>query len=119
MFGAKKIWPAGARKTLRWFASGAIVATVLTVVGQVAGLAGAPVYTSAASASSGPIYWGAYVDGASWQTAPIDTFESQIGKKMSIVHWGQPWIMNGAYQPFQTSNFQAMRNRGSIPMVNW
>jgi hypothetical protein len=38
---------------------------------------------------------------------------------MSIVHWGQPWLNGGTYQAFQTSAFQAVRNRGEIPMLTW
>ena len=77
MFNAKEVLKAGAKKSLRWLAASAIVGTTLT------GMQAQP-----AAAASGPVYWGAYIDGAPYSTAPIDTLESQVGKKMSIVHWG-------------------------------
>ena len=38
---------------------------------------------------------------------------------MSMIHWGQPWKMNGAMQPFQRAYFDNVRNHGSIPVLNW
>ena len=38
---------------------------------------------------------------------------------MAILHWGQPWRMNGSNQPFQTAYFNNVRNRGSIPLLDW
>jgi hypothetical protein len=73
----------------------------------------------AAAAPAGPIYWGAYIAGAPWNTALLDTFEQRSGKKMSIVHWGQPWKTGGAFTTFPTSVAQTVRGRGSIPMINW
>jgi Glycosyl hydrolase family 26 len=64
------------------------------------------------------VYWGAYVYGAPASLAPLDAFESAIGKHVSIVHWGQSWGKPPA-NPFQTSRFEALRRRGSIGMVNW
>lgn len=77
------------------------------------------------NSDSGSIYWGALVDGAAPSPGNLaanglfSVFEQAAGKKMSILHWGQPWKMNGAYLPFQTSYFTAVRNRGSIPLVDW
>jgi hypothetical protein len=67
----------------------------------------------------GPVYWGAYVPGAPFDLSLLDAFENSSGKKMSIVHWGQPWRMNNAFQSFQTAQFAAVRSRGAIPMVAW
>ena len=61
-----------------------------------------------ASADSPAVYWGAYINGAPFDPAVMDKFEADAGKKESIVHWGQPWQMNGSMQPFQT---QSLRNR--------
>jgi len=65
------------------------------------------------------LYWGAYVRG--WPADPtvVDKFERSAGKKMSIVHWGQPWSRNGQLQEFQTAYFDFARQRGSIPLVDW
>jgi hypothetical protein len=71
------------------------------------------------------IYWGALVE-ASAPTAEalgpggvFDTFEQRAQKKMSILHWGQPWKMDGNYKEFQTAYFNNVRNRGSIPLIDW
>jgi hypothetical protein len=90
------------------------------------------VNVQSSKALGGPIYWGAYIKGstyglsdAPWNTTTIDKFESHAGKKISILHWGQPWwncTSSGCgYQYFQTqqTQFQAMRNRGIIPLVDW
>ncbi len=79
-----------------------------------------------------PIYWGAWIGGdtygvgdAPWDPAAIDLFEQHAGKKMSILHWGQPWWRcdNTAcrYQPFdfQKDQYDAVRQRGNIPLVDW
>jgi hypothetical protein len=78
-----------------------------------------PTAATTAAAASAPIYWGSYVNGAPGKIAAINQFEADAGKKQSIVHWGQAWQWNGAMQPFLTKDFEAIRLRGSIPMVNW
>jgi mannan endo-1,4-beta-mannosidase len=70
-------------------------------------------------AQSSQIYWGAYVNGAPFDSSKIDDFESDAGKRQSIIHWAQPWSMNGSFQQFQTAQFEAVRKRGSIPMLGW
>jgi beta-mannanase len=75
--------------------------------------------------TTGPtIYWGALVDGKAPSTTNLQgvmaTFETRSKKKMSIIHWGQPWMMSdGSWGEFQTSYFTNVRNHGSIPMINW
>ena len=82
----------------------------------------------AGRAEGAPIYWGAYIDGGTYgyEDAPydartIDAFESHAGKRVSIVHWGQPWYWgsHGGYQAFQRDMAERVRLRGSIPMINW
>ncbi len=90
---------------------------------------GSTIRTQAASAAqtAGPsIYWGAMVDGkvpSSTNMQPggvFDTFETRSKKKMSIIHWGQPWVLSdGTWGEFQTSYFDNVRNHGSLPMINW
>src|SRR5579859_2963807 len=63
----------------------------------------------------GSVLWGAYIPGAPFDPAVLNAFEARSGKKMSILHWGEPWVINGAAQPFQVKQFQAVRNRGTIP----
>jgi Glycosyl hydrolase family 26 len=75
--------------------------------------------------SSTHIYWGAMVNGqppttAAWQPGgAFNAFEASAGKKMAIVHWGQPWQMNGSDMPFQTAYYDNTRQHGSIPLVDW
>jgi hypothetical protein len=65
------------------------------------------------------VYWGAFVNGWPGNPAAIDSFERMVGKSMSLVAWGAPWWQNGAYFPFQAAYFQAVRDRGSIPVLYW
>jgi hypothetical protein len=96
----------------------------LLVAGTAAGLAlvagvslQSPQPASASSTSS--VYWGSYIDGAPFTPSLMDTFESNAGKKMSIVHWGESFIRGSTYQTFQSFYMQQVRNRGSIPMLTW
>ena len=79
-----------------------------------------------------PIYWGAWIAGNTygvgnppWDTTAIDLFEQHVGKKMSILHWGQPWwnCENAScrYQTFdlQKAQYDTVRQRGYIPLVDW
>jgi hypothetical protein len=101
-----------------WTAVFRITVGALTVVslsvGQVA---------NAEDPAAGPqvatVYWGAYLNGAPFDLSTIDNFEAAAGKRMSIVHWGQPWVMGGALQSFQTHQYDVVRARGAIPMVDW
>jgi hypothetical protein len=71
------------------------------------------------------IYWGAAVEmqpptSAAMQAGGLfDTFEALAGKKMAILHWGEPWQMNGSAMPFPTPYFDNTRNHGSIPLLDW
>jgi hypothetical protein len=71
------------------------------------------------------VYWGALVEAQAPSTANMqpggvfDIFETRAQKKMSILHWGQPWKMNGSYQAFYAPWFDNVRNHGSIPLLDW
>ncbi len=77
------------------------------------------------------IYWGALISGepygrdnAPWDEGTIDLFEDHVGKPISILHWGQAWWRcqsTCGYQEFrnQRPQYDAMRRRGIIPMVDW
>ena len=90
-----------------------------------AALALAVLAIAAPPAPAASLYFGALVDGKSPTSSAFlaggafHTFEQQAAKKMSLVHWGQPWKMNGVMQPFQRSYFDNVRNHGSIPVLNW
>lgn len=84
-----------------------------------------------AQTPSRKIYWGAMIKGNTygfedppWDLRTLDTFERNAGKKLSILHWGQAWWYCGAscgYQAFheQRGQYEAMRQRGIIPLVDW
>jgi hypothetical protein len=78
-----------------------------------------------AGGSSAKVYWGALVGGQAPSTENMqsggifDVFETHAQKKMSILHWGQPWMMNNGYQSFYTPWFDHVRSHGSIPMIDW
>lgn len=77
------------------------------------------------------MYWGAYVDGdptyrhyypterawtdAPWDSATWDRFERNAGKKVSILHYGQPPMWE---QGFATGPANACINRGAIPFID-
>lgn len=65
------------------------------------------------------VYWGAFIGGWPEDTRAIDDFEYVATKRTSIIQWGQPWFRRGAYQSFQTSYYQVVRDRGGIPLVDW
>jgi hypothetical protein len=94
-------------------ASGALIGSTLGFTG------GAGTAETALAAPADQILWGAYVNAMPSDSGKIDQFEADAGKRAAILHWGQPWFHDGSYQAFQTSYFQAARERGSIPMVNW
>ena len=77
------------------------------------------------------IYWGAYMDGedtyshyygGSWHDAPWDSktwrrFESNAGKRVSVVHWGMtpPWKRN--FSDYR-STFELVRQAGELNAVD-
>ncbi len=71
------------------------------------------------------MYWGALVEAQAPTTANMqpgglfDTFETRAQKRMAILHWGQPWKMNGSYQAFYAPWFDNVRKHGSIPLIDW
>jgi hypothetical protein len=88
--------------------------------------------------AAGSIYWGAYISGetygpdrgnAPWDSQTWDLFESHAGRKVSILHWGQPWywavqpgypdIGDGHYQRFFAGDLEKVRQRGAIPLLDW
>src|SRR5262245_30434658 len=84
-----------------------------------------------ATVRSTSIYWGAVMDGkdtytylygGSWGNAPWDVntwsrFESNAGKRVSIVHWsvGKPWDHSFTYWQ---NTFESVRARGELSLVS-
>jgi hypothetical protein len=73
----------------------------------------------AALAATTPIMWGAWVGNTPLDSAALDAFEQQAGKRQSIIHFGQPWWKNNSYVPFRAADFEAIRNRGAVPLLDW
>jgi hypothetical protein len=81
--------------------------------------------TAPPSSGGGSVYWGAWIDGltygrsgdAPWDSTTWDTFENNAGKRVSILHFGQPSMLASS---FSAGPFNLTRSRGAIPLVdNW
>jgi hypothetical protein len=71
-------------------------------------------------------YWGAWIAGsvsgggdAPWDMRSVSAFERQAGKRVSIIHFGQPWYTRGVAQPFYPQPLEVVREHGAIPLVDW
>ena len=89
-----------------------------------------PTPTPPPSSAPARVYWGALVKGETygladppWEMRSLDVFESHANKRVSILHWGQPWSWTTSwpygYYPFVPSLLTAVRERGAIPLVDW
>lgn len=101
-----------------------IAFVVMSIVLTLASIMPAQASTSMPQTITPTVYWGAMVDGKVPSLTNLQgtfaTFETRSRKRMSIIHWGQPWKMrDGSWGEFQTAYFQNVRNHGSIPMINW
>lgn len=71
------------------------------------------------SVASAAVYWGAYVSNAPWTMDDLDRFESTLEKRVSILHFGLPWMQKGEFKSFPVPIMNQIRDRGSIPMIGW
>jgi hypothetical protein len=69
--------------------------------------------------SNRAIYWGTAIAGVPWDMGVLSAWGSAAGKQPSIVHFWQPWSVQGAFSPFQPALLESIRNHGSIPMITW
>ncbi len=68
------------------------------------------------SPPKGDIYWGAFRQGAPYNTKLISNLEAEVGRRPSIVMWYQEW----AGQPdFPVSQAAWLYDEGIVPMVSW
>ncbi len=82
-----------------------------------------PVPPPESNPQSPSIYWGAWMDGdvygrtgdAPWDATTWDDFEADAGKRVSIVHFGQPapWL-----QPFAPGPLATARSRGALGLLD-
>ncbi|MDQ6673866.1 MAG: hypothetical protein M3069_24510 [Chloroflexota bacterium] len=99
-------WP------LRWL----VLALGLTTILMTVAMREVPRVVSAAQA---PILWGAWAGSSPLDSGTLDAFERRAGKRPSIIHWGQPWWHDQGYTAFSAPDFDAVRNRGAIPLLDW
>jgi hypothetical protein len=84
-------------------------------------LASAPVFTAHASparAVAPELYFGLVYPNVP-DIPTLGTYETRIGKGVSIVMWYQSWQEGGQMQAFPTAQMEAVREHGSIPMLAW
>jgi hypothetical protein len=84
---------------------------------------------SAARARSGRVLWGALFGGkqyglgdAPWTMEAAATFEREVGKQASLVHFMLPWskcYTTCVSVPFPTRAMTAIRDAGKIPVLGW
>jgi hypothetical protein len=79
-----------------------------------------------AALASDRLLWGTWADGdrqgygdPPWDMRPLDRFEAVAGRRVSIVHFGQPWYQGGRPYPFGAAQMEAIRQRGAIPLLDW
>lgn len=75
------------------------------------------------------VYWGAYAAGgqygladAPWDMSSADRFEAEVGKRMSLIEWGQDWYECSSWcglRGFPTGLMGKARARGYIPVLSW
>jgi hypothetical protein len=98
-------------------------------------LCAAALGASATAARSQPgsggrhVYWGAYVAGgqyglvdAPWNMRSADRFEAHVGKRMSLLEWGQDWYecsSSCGLRGFRADLMTRARARGYLPVLSW
>jgi hypothetical protein len=80
-------------------------------------------------AMQGQVYWGAYVGGsqygrtdAPWDMGSADRFETNAGKRMSLLEWGQDWYecsSSCGLRGFRTDLVNKARALGFLPVLSW
>ncbi len=64
----------------------------------------------------GDLYWGAYRDGAPYNTGLVTGLEDEVGRRPAIMMWYQEW--DGA-PDFPVADASYLYDRGIVPMVSW
>ncbi len=79
----------------------------------------APAVVQAKIAPPAGYYWGALVDGVPFEMSKLTAFEDATGRKVDVVHWGQPWTDTGQAQAFPAGVMDRVWQHGSIPLLDW
>lgn len=74
--------------------------------------------TPTVPAQPATLYYGAYA-GDNGDMSKVLQFETDAGKKLSIVMWYQGWEVADDMDQFQPTIMDNVRNHGSIPMITW
>lgn len=72
---------------------------------------------NASNLEAASVYNGVYVTGAPSDMTKINQFETNVGKKASIIMFYTGW--GNQYNDFYPSIMDNVRNHGSIPMITW
>jgi hypothetical protein len=71
----------------------------------------------------GPMYWGAWIDGAPWDWSRVSDFEARVGKPLSLLEFSAPFSDCSSLpcqdSPFPLTPFQDIRAHGAIPFFSW
>ena len=71
----------------------------------------------------GPMYWGAWIEGAPWDWSKVTEFEAPLGKPLSLLEFSSPFAdcSSGSCvdEPFPAGPFEAIRDHGAIPFFSW
>jgi hypothetical protein len=100
------------------------------VLVPLAGAAAAKRHGRSHGSSRPSVYWGAYVAGgqygvtdAPWDFSSLSRFEAGVGKKVSLLEWGQAWYecstRGCGLRPFRADLFEKVRRHGAIPVLSW
>lgn len=85
----------------------------------------------ATDTSTPTVYWGALIKATTygltsdppWDMTAVDRFETNAGKKISVLHFGLPWYASTSwpqgYYPFNPTIMNTLRSRGIIPFIDW
>lgn len=102
---------------------GIVVLGLVVVIGYVA--------TSARKAEGAErrVYWGAYVGGgqygktdAPWDMSSAIRLETEVGKRMSLLEWGQAWYECSTWcgmRGFRADIMNRARSGGYLPILSW
>jgi mannan endo-1,4-beta-mannosidase len=84
---------------------------------------------AAASAATGPLYWGAWVgdqltgDEAPWDMGAVEKFEGMAGKQASLINFSSPFADCSrnpcSFYKFPQAEMERIRSHGSIPLFSW
>jgi Glycosyl hydrolase family 26 len=71
----------------------------------------------------GPMYWGAWIEGAPWEWSKVTSFEAEAGKSLSLLQFSSPFADCTSppcqYEPFPLTPFEDIRAHGAIPFFSW